>query len=325
MSISLVTHYIHQLTASIRLGRYLRLEGEAIQQSTAQLFNDASLWLNELPADLQTSNFDSSSKTFRGAVHLHMTYNQIFILLGRSSLLQRVQQKLRQLQSREQSSQSDSPAISSQLSLDCVAAAYRTADLVQTLRDTGKLAKFSFTDFYYCSSAAVIIIINQILRKHPLYSSKVSIVLHSMELLSSGSRRAKYGLALVKNLSVAIDSLSNGATSLTMSNADVQGRNSWEQGSGNRERGPSGLPLDSTIDPSSITHRFEQHVDGRMAGEVSYYPRSERSDPDTDVELMSEDLDMDCNPFQEHDLQLFGLEGFQNLEFSQPWMLPPRP
>lgn len=254
-----------------------------------------------------------------------MTYNQIFILLGRSSLLQRVQHKLRKLQSREWESLSSTPVIDPQLSLDCVAAAYRTAELVQTLRDTGKLAKFSFTDFYYCSSAAVIIIINQILRKHPLYSSKVSIVLHSMEILSVGSRRAKYGLALVKNLAVAIDNISDATNDLPPPNHGLQERRSREHWPRGVERASPDLPLDSTIDPSSITHRLGQNADGRVAGTSSNRPISERSSPDTDIQLMSEELDMDYNAFQDHDLQLFGLEGFQNLEFSQPWMLPPRP
>lgn len=188
-----------------------------------EIQTELSRWLAQIPTELQLSNLDPTKKPFRGAVHLHFTWNQITIYMGRAALLRRIQRYLHQLRdSREgrngfnddnpprphepSSSRDDAEA---RLSRDCVAAAYRIVDLIRYLHDMGKLARFSFTDMNCCSTAAIIVIIHEIVRRHPLFNTSMSAILQAMRFMASGCENARHALTMVQNLLAMTTAIKN--------------------------------------------------------------------------------------------------------------------
>ncbi|KAJ5612216.1 hypothetical protein N7510_005410 [Penicillium lagena] len=186
----------------------------------------------DLPTQLQPSNLDPGTKIFRGAVHLHMSYHQIFIFMGRPSLLRLIQMHLYGVRAAASQPllQVSSPADES-LSRACVSAAYRMVDCIRYLAESHRLACYSYTDFNNCISAAIIIIINEIVDSHPCYHSAISVIIRSMEFLASGARNAKQGLRLIQNLRVIMTTIKSKWQSTPVavsSNADGSGYEEWQ-------------------------------------------------------------------------------------------------
>ncbi|CAL5869009.1 uncharacterized protein PFLUO_LOCUS3237 [Penicillium psychrofluorescens] len=105
------------------------------------------------------------------------------------------------------------------------------AGCVRYLAESHRLARYSYTDFNYCTSAAIIVIINEIVDSHPCYHSAISVILRSMEFLASGARNAKKCLRLIQNLRALIATIKRERplTSLAVSsNTDVSGYEKWE-------------------------------------------------------------------------------------------------
>ncbi len=71
------------------------------QPKILEIKNDLERWAAELPACLQPININPEQKSFRGAVHLHMNYNQILVYMGRAALLRRVQAHLHRIRDEE--------------------------------------------------------------------------------------------------------------------------------------------------------------------------------------------------------------------------------
>ena len=201
-------------------------------------------WLSELPPRLQLGNLNPEQKSFRGAVHLHMNWNQITIYMGRAALLGRIQRYLHRLrdghqantksksgygnenvtggrsdenghfdnnndappelrearESKQSDRQSYELAAEAKLSRQCVSAAYNITGLIRHLHDVGKLARFSFTDMNCCCTAAIIIMIYEIIHRHPLFASSITAALQAMGVMASGCQNARYALKLTRNI-----------------------------------------------------------------------------------------------------------------------------
>lgn len=186
-----------------------------------EIQNELSRWLSQLPARLQLGNLHPEQKSFRGAVHLHMNSNQITIYMGRTALLRRIQRYLHHLrddgssedgksrnppESDETGSRDDSDL---RLSRDCVAAAYRIVDLIRHLYDVGKLARFSFTDMNCCSTAAIIVMIHEIMHRHPLFNTSMSAILQAMRFMASGCQNARHALTMAQDLLAMTTTIKN--------------------------------------------------------------------------------------------------------------------
>lgn len=135
-----------------------------------------------------------------------MTCNQVIIHMGRAALLRRIQRRLycekpwaATAQTTMDTEQLD-PSTEEKLACECVMAAYRIIDLLRFLSLSKKLARYSFTDINCCSSAAIIVIINEIICPDPTYDSALSSILHCLQHMSSGCQNARHGLRLVQNL-----------------------------------------------------------------------------------------------------------------------------
>lgn len=186
----------------------LRLGRSEAHSSLQKLREDMQSWLIELPYHLHTTNLDSNSGCFRGAVHLHMTYNQIFIYLGRLSLLHQTD---RSLHRNHQDGHCDTINLESQsfeqsLARSCVVAAYRVAALMRALTDAQKLAKFSFADMSFCTSATVTILLNEFTESHPSYKRTVSFLMQVMEFFAlEGLSNAQNTLHFIRGLQRTVD------------------------------------------------------------------------------------------------------------------------
>ncbi len=166
-------------------------------------------WAAELPPSLQIANITTEQKSFRGAVHLHMNYNQIIIYMGRTALLRRVQEHLHRIRDKERGSvpspvdTSDDgtrDAAEERLSRDSVNAAYRIIDYVRFLYEMNRLARFSFTDMHCCTSAAIILMIHEVVGRHPLFKTHMAAVLQCMQFMASGCENARISLRVIQNI-----------------------------------------------------------------------------------------------------------------------------
>lgn len=146
-------------------------------------------------------------KSFRGAVHLHMSHNQILIYMGRGSLLQHVQKHLKGEPRPAEPSSHEASLIQ-----DCVSSAFKIIQLINYLYENGKLARFSFTDLNCCSTAALIIMIHELVRQHPLYRSSMEIAMQAMTYMATGCGNAKQGLKLITELQRVISALKSRMT-----------------------------------------------------------------------------------------------------------------
>ena len=192
----------------VRTANAMDFAEKAAAPRVAEAKRDLESWLQHLPPKLQLNNLRPDAKSFRGAVHLHMSYNQIIVYMGRAVLLRRIQRHLRPDQTPSPAKQGDDARSVSEreemLSRDCVAAAYKMVDLVRFLSECKKLARFSFNDMNSCSIAAIIVIVHEVLRPHPLYSSAISIVMTAMKYMSTGCQNAKHALRLIQNLQAVV-------------------------------------------------------------------------------------------------------------------------
>jgi hypothetical protein len=258
-----------RLMPSLRLGKTLSFADPAAEASVTDLNHDLQRWVTDLPPQLQSSNLDPETKIFRGAVHLHMSYNQIIIFVGRPSLLRLIQSHLHQVRSAASqptvNAAPHDPADES-LARSCVHAAYRMADFVRYLAESRRLASYSYTDLNYSISAAIIIIIHEIIHSHPCYHSTIASILKSMEFLASGGRNAKHGLKLIQNLQVLIAAIKNEYPSTpvaVVSNPDVPVYQQWETWMAQAEQRTTGLGPQHTYG----TNKNIQHINrSPMAG-----------------------------------------------------------
>ncbi|KAH8899932.1 hypothetical protein GQ53DRAFT_204272 [Thozetella sp. PMI_491] len=193
---------------AVRLGKAMDFADPKAEHSVADIRQDLENWARRLPSNLQLNKLSPEQKSFRGAVHLHMNYNQIVIYMGRAALLRRIQAHLHRLRD-EKHSDSATPESAElngrqeaeeRLSQDCVNAAYRIIDYVRYLYELNRLARFSFTDFHCCTSAAIIVLIHEVIKRHPLFNTHIAAIMQCMQFMASGCENARISLRVIQNI-----------------------------------------------------------------------------------------------------------------------------
>ncbi len=172
-----------------------------------EIRNSLDQWVTQLPSTLQINNLTPDQKSFRGAVHLHMNYNQIIIYMGRTALLRRIQAHLHRIRDEAHGTAAPEAAgdkgryeAEERLSRDCVNAAYRIIDYIRYLFELKRLARFSFTDFHCCTSAAIIIMIHEVIQRHPRFNLHMAGILKCMQFMASGCENARISLKVIENI-----------------------------------------------------------------------------------------------------------------------------
>ncbi|KAL1862443.1 hypothetical protein VTK73DRAFT_6884 [Phialemonium thermophilum] len=275
-------------------------------------------------------------KSFRGAVHLHMNWNQIIIYMGRRALLRHVQRHLsrRHRHARDSSSvpnQEDagsSPSAAATtceatLIRECVAAAIRIIQLVNYLWETGKLARFSFTDLNCCSTATLIVMVHEIAQQHPLYSSSVETAMQAMSHMATGCRNAKEGLRLIRHLQRVITALkSEMAHDERGTDGQMHGYREWERWMALRDDNAASSSVAATpsVRPTAGEARMKQGE--YMVGEDFHGASSASVDsglmPVSSLEEMSGTVGTEQSVFMgpwTDNLDSLGLSGFEDFTF----------
>lgn len=127
----------------------------------------------------------------------------IWIYIGRAALIDRVRSLLGKHE--PETSDYNTRGEGHELSETCVKHAAQIIDLIDLLRSRKQLGRFSQTDFHTCSSAAIIVLLDSILRPRLESYSKVSSAMDALRYMTSGSDFAKNNLKYVSNFQVAVN------------------------------------------------------------------------------------------------------------------------
>jgi len=141
----------------------------------------------------------------------------VWMQLGQAGLIQRVRRNLG-LSTKlcylviGQEGDADGNEISSQ----AVDSAYSIVAIIDYLRTREQLAQFSYTDFFSCAYATVVIILHSFLDPTPEAAQRVSVAITALRDMASGNLKAKGGLQYIESLlprvSQALQSLRGGST-----------------------------------------------------------------------------------------------------------------
>ncbi|KAJ9643659.1 hypothetical protein H2204_001804 [Knufia peltigerae] len=153
-------------------------------------------WKQSLPAHLVALD----TLSLRATAHLDIMYQIIWIYIGRAALLRLVRKRLRQSDGGGKSDLSTTEKLADK----CVNAAHSIIEWIDLLSSHNKLAKFSWTDFHSCSSAIIVILLNEVLRTRDLSSSTIDHGIDALRFMASGSRLARDGLHLVERLRASV-------------------------------------------------------------------------------------------------------------------------
>ena len=121
--------------------------------------------------------------------------------LGQAGLIQRVRRNLG-LSTKlgflviGQEGDADGHEISSQ----AVKSAYTIVAIIDYLRTREQLAQFSYTDFFACAYATVVIILHSFLDPMPEAARRVSVAITALRDMASGNLKAKAGLQYIESL-----------------------------------------------------------------------------------------------------------------------------
>ncbi|EEB07612.1 transcription factor [Schizosaccharomyces japonicus yFS275] len=110
---------------------------------------DLENWKNELPTFQVLENLDPSDPLFRANIHLHMTYDQAIIVMSRPFLLHKMKNS------------KTSPAVN-RIYDDCIIAARHLIFLVRQLQLHSKLSCYSFFDYNYTFSSALVVLLHRV-------------------------------------------------------------------------------------------------------------------------------------------------------------------
>lgn len=95
-----------------------------------------------------------------------------------------------------------------QLANCCSKAAIKTLQLFESLTQSQKITRFSFTDFQGCSIATIVTLVSGILERDSGYHIRVNFGLNCLRKMATGNMTAKLGVRFVE----AVQSITNEAT-----------------------------------------------------------------------------------------------------------------
>ncbi|KAJ6439262.1 Required for meiotic nuclear division protein 1 [Purpureocillium lavendulum] len=202
----------------VRVGRTVGFGNDIGENTITTIRRTLDDWVERLPQQLKLESLSPDMKSFRGAVHLHMNWNQIVIFMGRKSLLRQFRRCLSRRHDISQAESSPLPALNDEgpitalearLIQDCVSAAVKIIHLIDYLWKMGKLARFSFTDYNCCSMATLIIMVHEIAVQQPLYPLYLETAMQAMTHMATGCHNAGQALKLIQHLQRVFAGLKN--------------------------------------------------------------------------------------------------------------------
>ncbi|KAF2013937.1 hypothetical protein BU24DRAFT_483775 [Aaosphaeria arxii CBS 175.79] len=195
----------HQI-ANAQLTKIIDLVEEPIASQSLLLRIDRELksWKQALPPSLRLQNIDPKSSSYRAAFHLYLNYYFTWISMGKVSVVAIVRAHLR-----KHLAQDNQPIELSEhahyLSQTCIKAARKILHLLEDVRRTGNLTRFSFTDFQGCSIATTVILLAGILERDASYERLVVFGLDSLRKMAEGNATATAGVGFVEALQSIAD------------------------------------------------------------------------------------------------------------------------
>ncbi len=235
-------------------------------------------WKQSLPVHLVALD----NVSLRAAAHLDIMYQMIWIYIGRAALLRLVRERLRQTDGARNSNLTTNSATQN-LAERCTNAAYTIIEWIDLLSSHNRLAKFSYTDFHSCTSAIIVLLLNEVLHARNLYSPSIDHGIDALRFMASGGQLAKDALHLVERLHASI-----------------------HKSYGHNERKTSGTSAqdDSTL---KAHHSDTAEVPYLSAQDAAEYNASDFAIFDS---TLFSDLEPSLLQYSSQDLSLFGFEGF---------------
>jgi hypothetical protein len=136
---------------------------------------------------------------YRAVVHLYMNYYFAWITMGKTSLVNLVRSKLSYHFGRE-TRPPNNDETAERLSRFCIKAATKLLRLFDDMTRSGKLARFSFTDFQACSIATIVILLARVLEPDLAYECKIAFGMDCLRKMAVGNTAAMSGVKFVEAL-----------------------------------------------------------------------------------------------------------------------------
>lgn len=130
-------------------------------------------------------------------------YQMIWIYIGRAALLRLVRKRLRQTEA-EGKADLTMKSTTQKLAERCINAAHAIIEWIDLLSSHNRLAKFSYTDFHSCSSAVIVLLLNEVSYTRNVSSSFINHGIDALRFMASGGQLARDGLHLVERLRASI-------------------------------------------------------------------------------------------------------------------------
>ena len=160
---------------------------------------EASLkeWKNSLPSDFLLDQIDPKSSKYRTVLHLRLNYYYAWITMGKVALVTVARTHLRQQLHPESSAPTLCDRVK-KLAKACTKAARKILQLFESLTQTQKITRFSFTDFQGCSIATIVTLVAGIIERDSGYHSRVAFGLDCLTTMATGNMTAKMGVRFVQ-------------------------------------------------------------------------------------------------------------------------------
>ncbi|KAK5027861.1 hypothetical protein LTS07_006736 [Exophiala sideris] len=191
---------IDRLTAFTKLTLVMdKVTSSSPVEETREKFSWACSILEDWKRSLPTHLVALDDASLRANAHLDIMYEMTWIYIGRAALLRLVRKRLHKTAEVSEFDRSTNPR-GQELSERCAKAGYTIIVWINLLRSRKKLAKFSYTDFHSCSSAIIILLLNDVLHPQNSYSSLIENGIDALRFMAGGSQLAKDALHLVERL-----------------------------------------------------------------------------------------------------------------------------
>ncbi|KAF7563990.1 hypothetical protein G7046_g126 [Stylonectria norvegica] len=167
---------------------------------------DLKEWKKSLPPGCNLKDIHPRDSAYRAVFHLYLSYYYTWIAMGKVSLVTVARAKLRYHLGHE----AQPPVIDEtvdRLSKSCIKAARKLLILLENLKRTGNITRFSFTDFQGCSIATIVTLVAGILERDSAYEATVTFGLDCLRSMAAGNITAKMGVKFVE----ALQSITNEA------------------------------------------------------------------------------------------------------------------
>ena len=232
-------------------------------------------WKQSLPAHLMALD----TVSLRATAHLDIMYQMIWIYIGRAALLRLVRQRLHEIDGGRKSDRATNP-VTPKLAERCTNAAYTIIEWIELLSSHNRLAKFSYTDFHSCSSAIIVLLLNEVFHARDTSSSSIDHGMDALRFMASGGQLAKDALHLVERLRASI-----------------------RKSNGHNEH----KPLGQDGSTSKVHRNNAAEVPSSSTQDATEYNASDFANVDP---ALFSDLESSFLQYSSQDLSLFGFDGF---------------